>query len=321
MREMNLPSSEEQRERRGAGGIGACVAFLLAAFALVLVTGCGGEGQAPPEEQVSPDAAVAKVGDEPVYAREVTVHLRPAQPRVGAAVPVDPRRQALDDAIRVRLFAHEAQRLGTRAPDGPPEVQQAYLVQWLIEREVDRRGIRVESISDDDASRHYEENRELFNKIESVDLAAVTVDDPTLAESLLERAERASTEEFARLAGEFSLDEASRARGGRLTVVDSDGKDPQGNEVEAAIARAGLALRKGGQVGLARGPDGRYHVLRATKVEMKYKPWGEDLVPYLKNVMTYDRQEQALEEMEQRLREDTGIVAYNDVLNRLEVPD
>ncbi len=318
---MNSRSSDEDRKGSGRRGPGVCVAFLLAALALIVATGCGGGGQAPPAEQVSPDDAVARVGDEPVYAREVTVHLRPAQPRVGSAVPMDPRRQALDEAVRVRLFAREAQRQGTQAPDGPPEVQQAHLVQWLIEREVDRRGIRVEAISDDDARRHYEKNRELFNKIESVDLAAVTVDDPALAESLLKRAERASAEEFARLASESSLDEASRARGGRFTTVDSDGKDPQGREVEAAIARVGLGLRKAGQVGLARGSEGRYYVLRGTKVEMEYKPWGGELVPYVKNVMMYERREQALEEMEKRLREDARIVAYHDVLNRLKVPD
>ena len=55
---------------------------------------------------------------EPITAVELQQFVQPIALRIGADPPPDPRRQALEEAIRVRLFAREGNRRGLKVPDG-----------------------------------------------------------------------------------------------------------------------------------------------------------------------------------------------------------
>jgi len=255
------------------------------------------------------------VDDQPVYEADLVPHLRPAKPRVGAGPPDDPLMRSLDQALRVKLFAREARQRGIPAQEGPPAVAEAYLVQALIQQELDRRDIRVERVSEEEARQHYEQHPKRYNQTTAVELAAIVVADEQLAEQLLYRAEGSDRAEFERLVLVHSLDAPSRKQGGLLGTVSEHGEG-----IDEAIARVGLAMWHDGQVGLAHAADGRYYVLRATRVDMTRRPWDERLSWTVRNVLAQDRREQALEELAAQLRRNANITVDEMAVHRIAVP-
>lgn len=261
------------------------LAGLCAALACgVLVAGCQ-----TPAAAVSPgDAVIARIDGQPILASEVRLHLRAPPPRVGTKVAIDPRRSALDDAIRVRLFAREGRRLGIVAK-GAPALVQATLVRGVIAAATSGQELRGDGISDEEARAFYERDPERFNRPTEVRIAAVTVDSERGAEDLLVKASTASEAEF-------------RALGG----VDLGVVDEHGAGVDPPIGATALWLKHVGAVGIARGSDDRYNVLRATEVKLVLKPWTADAMR-VKNVLAGERRDEVLNRLDDRLRKGASI--------------
>ncbi len=262
--------------------------------------------------------AVARVNGQPVEVEDVVAHLRPPEPWVGVEPPTDPRQLALDEALRVELFAQEAERRSIEVPEGPPAVVEAGFVQGLINRELENtEGVEPDNISEAEARRYYEGNRGISTAPGRVYLSAVVVDSSEEARRLLRKAEDESDRAFARLAWEHSLHEPSRASGGRLTVLNADKPD---DEVEDAISGVGYSMVEAGQVGLARVSDGQYYVLRATSLERKQKPWDEKTALLTKNIVAEERQEQILANLEEGLHDNAEVEVNEADLHKLRAP-
>lgn len=195
-------------------------------------------------------------------------------------------------------------------------------VQALIQQELERHGIQVEAITDAQAKHYYEQHPELFNQVMIVHLAAIVVQDAQLAEQLLQQADGSSNAKFAQLVAQYSVDEASKARDGHLMVIDervehTPGNNPHADPGEQVFTPVAMSLRRVGQTGLTQGPDGRYYVLRATKLEMSRRPWSEELQQRVKNIMFWERREHVLSTIEQQLRKDAQVTINNEVLNQI----
>lgn len=100
----------------------------------------------------------------------------------------------------------------------------------------------------------------------------------------------------------------------------AEGNKPHSDAGELAITPVAMQFRQAGQVGLALGPDGRYYVLRAAKVEVAYQPWSSELRYRVKNKITRERKEQVLRELEQQLRNGVSISVRRAALHRIPVP-
>jgi len=281
------------------------VAFAAFAAALTFLNiGCIEAHQSSGGTASSSNDIVARVNGESVRADEVLENLLPSPPKIGTAYQVDPRRNALDEAIQTRLFAQEARRRGIEVSGLPPAVARAYLAQKLIAEEVGRRRIDARSIDDGQAHRFYEKHSHLFTEVESVALEAIVVEDPELANQLLFQVEGADEKTFDKLAREFSVDQALKHRGNLLALLKASAPD---DGVEDEVARVGWTMTKPGQVGLARSSHNRYYVLRANEIESSVRPWDEDLALMAKNVMANELKEKTLEELEEQLRAEAEI--------------
>ena len=253
-----------------------------------------------------PDATViARVGGDPVLAADVEAHLRPAPPRTGTAVPRDPRQAALDEAIRVRLFAREAQRRGIQVPDGPPAVVQARLVQALVRQELERHGAFRPPVAEDEARLFFQRHHERLSRIASVRLSAIVLagaEAAQHAERLLQDAAISDDEGFRHLVARHSMDESTKARGGHYAQIDH-----QGQGADDAIAAVALEMRRAGEVGLAVAADGRCFVLRATEVRLEPLEWNEATAGRVRHLIAQERRERVLGELAVRLRAATHV--------------
>lgn len=276
-----------------------------------------------PQPSSRPEQVVATIDEQPIVTSEVDMHLRSVRPRVGAAPPVSPQTDALNAAIRVKLFAREAQRRGIQVADGPAALVEAHLVQTLIEQELETQNVDPNRISDAEAQQYYDQHQEYFNQVHLVELAAIAVPDLALAEQLLHQADGATDAHFNQLVAQYSTDPASRARNGYLTTVDerrehASGTTPHADPGEKEFTPVAMSLRKVGQAGLAQGSDGSYYVLRATKLEMTRRSWNDSLKLRIKNIMIEERQEHILSALEQQLRRAVHLSINQDALRQVQ---
>ena len=231
---------------------------------------------------------VACLDGAPVTAAEVTPHLRPDVD--------DPRRAALDAALRVRLFADEAARRGLAAPDGATGAKRrAVLHQALIRDEAARRGAVPDAIGEEEARAYYEANLGRFNKITGVWVRAIFADDRDRAEALRGQVEGAGDEAFPEDLGE----------------AHQDGVDP-------ALTRAANDLRaEGAIVGPVATSDGRWAILRATRIELEAKPWDEAMARTVKNHLAHDREAAALDALYAELARSRRVEVFDAALAAL----
>lgn len=137
-----------------------------------LAAGCGQRAQVNAPTEWTPEATaelgpvVARVGDVPVFAREVAAQ---------AARTSRPPDQALDDLIRFHLLAERARAAGASAAS--PEVVQAWkqaLVQRLLERDLEPK-LGAEDVPEADLRTLYERNRDYFVHPRLVEVIALSV--------------------------------------------------------------------------------------------------------------------------------------------------
>lgn len=224
---------------------------------------------------------VACVDGDPVTATEIGEFVKPAEPVPGQAAPPDPRALAVDAAIRVRLFAAEAERRGLAVADGAPARRRAELNQALIHDEE----AKLAPIGDDEAASYYAAHPGEFNKIDKTHVRAIYVDDPARAEAIYRQVEHADDAAFAAAGGEDL---------GEVHAADYD----------RALVRAANDLREAGAIaGPVQLDDGRYAILRATSVEMTaQKAYDADVAVSVKNVLAFRRAQAALDALYAQLR-------------------
>ncbi|UJR81377.1 peptidylprolyl isomerase [Sandaracinus amylolyticus] len=279
---------------------------------LVLAAGCDARETSA---RADGDVIVAHLDGQPVLASEVQLHLRPAPPRIGAGPAIDPRRVALDEAVRVRLLAREARRRGLAPLDGPPALVQSSLVRALVDEESARRGVPApEAIPEDELRRFVENHIDRLDTPSEILVAAIVVTDAALAERLLAQADRADGSGFARLVAAHSIDAASRARAGVLAPVRE-----HDHELDRAVFQVAWQLRRPGMVGLAEAHDGRWLVLRAMRVERPARPW-ETFAARARNLLARQRRDEVVDALMVQLRRVATLTIDERALAGLPVP-
>ncbi|MBI2389501.1 MAG: peptidyl-prolyl cis-trans isomerase [Deltaproteobacteria bacterium] len=243
-------SSDSHRRSAGSVGAGRPVRSLTARLlACALLVGCS-----RPTLPCTPNRAVAACVDgEPIAAASVDALVR------APVIPIDapraePRRRALDELIRARLFAREARRRGL-AGGGDAELSQA-----LIAAELKTAASQRDAITDAEARAFFDAHPEDFVKVEGVQVQALVVTEASRADALASKAWGSTSEAFGALVAAESID-SSKSMAGDLGVVDEH------SARDEAVIRAALALRRPGQVsGPVVDAKGQWWLLRATKI-------------------------------------------------------
>lgn len=258
---------------------------------------------------------VGTVDGQPLSAADVQLHLRPAEPQVGTAPPLDPRRLAWDAAVRLFLLGREARRRGLDGGQGDPAVVEARLVQRVIRDETERHARGAASLDEATLRGFHAQHEEEFATVVSARVAAIVVAERARAQELLTRAATADDGAFQQLVAQHSLDAASKARGGQLAQIDRHGRG-----LSPALVRVALALKSSGAVGLAEGDEGRFYVLRATDVQLEKPTWGPALAARVRELLAHREREATVDALVARLRASASIKLDETALAQLALP-
>lgn len=238
--------------------------------------------------------------------------IRAVEPVDGSAARPSPNRQALEAALRVRVFAAEAARRKLGGGNGRDPRSRAVLNQALIRDETERAGATAAQVPLDDARRHYEARPGEFNKVTGTWVRAIFTAQPAEAEAAYREAVGKSDEEFAAIAQRMSAD-PSAAGGGDLGEAHAKGIDP-------AVRRLANDLRAAGDVkGPAATSDGRWVVLRATRVELNARPF-DDAARDVQHRLAKQREAAVLDALYAKLAPAHRIVVFDDEVERLPPP-
>lgn len=277
-----------------------------------VATGCGRASKGPPCERRADHSVVACFDGDPVTAVEVGEFTRAAGPVDGSAALPSPQRQALEAALRVRVFAAEAVRRKLDGGNGRDPRSRAQLHQALIHDETERAGATAAQVPLDEARRHYEARPGDVNKVTGTWVRAIFTAQPAEAEAAYREAVGKSEEEFAAIAQRMSVD-PSAAGGGDLGEAHAQGIDP-------AVRRLANDLRAAGDVkGPAQTSDGQWVVLRATRVEVKERPFDE-AARDVQHLLAKRREAALLDALYAKLAGAHRIVVFDDEVARLPPP-
>lgn len=192
----------------------------------------------------------------------------------GERVTAETKRQVATELVRAALVREEARKLGVKLPadevnrrlaeergrvgeeqfakDLKAQDQNIEQFKRRLEEQalVDRLGAKVSekvSVTGDEAESFYLTNKELFSQTLMVRVAHILLENESQADMIAAEAKRG--EDFARLAGSFSKDTATRGNGGDLGWIEPGTREPAFEEVA-------FSLKPGQVSGVVRASDG-----------------------------------------------------------------
>ncbi|MFN4179550.1 MAG: peptidyl-prolyl cis-trans isomerase [Armatimonadota bacterium] len=134
----------------------------------------------------------------------------------------------LRELVQQKLLEREAQKRGIVVTDS--EITQALKRYQLTDTQENRRKVRMEllleklanamvEVTEAEAKQYYEQNKTLFRQPERVHLREITLESKENAEAIWEALRLRNGENFTDLARHFSINPATRQRGGDVGVI------------------------------------------------------------------------------------------------------
>jgi peptidyl-prolyl cis-trans isomerase C len=211
--------------------------LLLLASALVLSAACedkkGARASQKPEDLQD---TLAKIDDTVITVGEFQNQLNRQSPYVRARyTSLERKKEFLDNLVRFEVLAHEAQKKGF---DKDPEVvrtMKQVMIQKLLKDEFDK--FQLKDVSDADCKKYYDAHPEEFNKPEEARVSMILVKDAATAKKVLAdaRVKGVDNQGYRALVQEYSIDQATKERGGDLRYFDANTREVPKEIVEASF--------------------------------------------------------------------------------------
>jgi peptidyl-prolyl cis-trans isomerase C len=196
---------------------------ILAAVAVSLVVMTGGSAEAGPD-----DTVVAKVGPMSITRGEMERRMGrvPMIQLSSFGSTADEIRHGFLEKVLIRelLFAQgaEAQKLPAR---DDVRLRTQEVLRTALLTSLRKQAANPSSVSDEEVSRYYQENREKFQTPERISVWRILLGTKEEAQKVLEEVRKAGGEaKWKDLAREKSTDKATKERGGSLGFLGPDGK-------------------------------------------------------------------------------------------------
>ncbi|OGX33746.1 MAG: hypothetical protein A3I43_03120 [Omnitrophica WOR_2 bacterium RIFCSPLOWO2_02_FULL_50_19] len=292
------------------------VAVFAAIFTALALVGCNAakkpevnkpetskaESSAPASEAPKGGKVVAEIGKEKITLDEINEMMK-AIPQQYQAVAQSHKDMFLDSIINQRLLYAEASKLNLdKNPDVQKQLDEArkeILIKTYLKKEIED----AVKVTDEDAKKYYDANKEKFKEPEKINISHILVDNEAEAKDILTKLKGGA--DFAALAKEKSKD-ASKEKGGELGFIAKGQTAPE-------FEQAAFALQPGQISDVVKTQFG-YHIIKATEKQPEKLMAYDDIKDQLKQMILAGKQKESFEMLLKDLRDKNKVVVYKDVI-------
>jgi peptidyl-prolyl cis-trans isomerase C len=279
----------------------------------------GGSGLSPEDAR----KILAKIDDTTISLGEFANRINQQSPYLRARYnSPERRREFLDNLVRFELLAQEAERRGYGNDVEVQRTLKQVMIQRLMKQDFEDK-VKIESITDEQMRKYYDEHREEYHKPEQVRASVILVKDRAKAERLLREilAKAGDARFFRQNAQEHSEDAESKSRGGDLRYFSRPG-DRRADEpmVPAEVATAAFALANVGDVS----PElvkagGNNYIIKLTGKRKALDRTFDEVRRTIQNRLWRERRQTEIERFVDDLRKQANVRVHEDVLGQVRV--
>jgi peptidyl-prolyl cis-trans isomerase C len=191
---------------------------------------------------------VAKVDDAVITVGEMQERINKQSPFIRARyTSADKKKEFLDNLIRFKVMAREAQKRGYDKDPEVVRVMEQQMISKFLQKDFDSK-LKVEDVPDADVEKYYKEHPDEFNRKDEVRVSEIFVKDKGKADKVYTEAKAGNKapapgmpaggdggKVFRDLVTKYSEDDVSKQRGGDLAFFDKESTLYPKPVVEAAF--------------------------------------------------------------------------------------
>jgi peptidyl-prolyl cis-trans isomerase C len=286
-------------------------AVILAAFAAVVLTGCGPSAKTQPvtAETAKPAApakkdgkVVAEIGSEKITLEEINEMIKQIPEQYQSMAEAN-KGMFVDSVVNQKLLYSEASKLNldkeAAVQKQIEEARKEIIIKEFLRKEVEDKV----AVSDEDAKKYYDANKDKFKDGEKVKVFHILVETEAEANDILAKLNGGA--DFAALAKEKSKC-PSKEKGGELGLISRGQTVPE-------FENAAFALQPGQLSAVVKSQFG-YHIIKITEKQPEKVLSFDEVKDQLKQMLLADKQKERFELILKDLKDKNKVVIYKDLL-------
>lgn len=246
---------------------------------------------------------LARVGDGAITAKDMETRLAALSRSryfLGAYSNPEKKKELLKSMIETELLYQEARRKGY---DQDPAVKRE-AVSRMLQNEVDAL-VKPESVSDAEVEKYYKEHASQYSRPDQARITQIVVKDQKKAAKVVGEAKalaKGNLEALRALVTKYSEDEASKARGGDLGLVDS-----KTSSIPKPILDAALGVKEAFEVPEPVKTDAGYTIVVVTQKVPGFTRSVQEAKPSIQSTLLFDLRKQKRDALTAELRQKTQV--------------
>ncbi|RMH37866.1 MAG: peptidylprolyl isomerase [Deltaproteobacteria bacterium] len=272
----------------------------------------------PGQTEADLDTPLATVDGTVITVREFQDRINQQSPYIRARyTSLEQKKEFLDNLIRFEVLAGEAFRRGLDKDPDVVRTMKQVMIQKLMKDQFEN-AIKPEDITEQEMRAFYDAHRDEYNKPEEVRVSAIVVKDAQTADKVakLAKGEQGRTNKgFRELVAQYSVDDASKVRGGDLRYFARDT-----DAVDKAVVEAAFGLDKTGDVaGPIKGTDGRFYIIKKTGHRKALVKTFDEVKRQIQNRLYREKRTEAQKKFIEELRAKAKITIDEAALSKVRV--
>jgi parvulin-like peptidyl-prolyl isomerase len=246
---------------------------------------------------------LARMGDSVITAQDMETRLSTfsrSRYFMDAYANPEKKKELLKTMIDGELLYQEARRKGY---DQDPAVKRE-AVSRMLQNEIDAQ-VKPESVSDAEVEKYYKEHASQFSRLDQVRITQIVVKDAKKAAKVVSEAKalpKGNLEALRALVTKHSEDEASKAKGGDIGLVDS-----KTSSIPQPILEAAQAVKEAFDVPEPIKTDAGYAIVVVTQKVPGFTRSVQEAKPSIQSTLLFDLRKQKRDALTAELRQKTQV--------------
>lgn len=273
---------------------------------------------APAQSKRELETVLAKVDDVVITIGEFQERINRMSPYVrDRYTSLETKRDFLQKLIQFEVLAKEAKRRGFDKDPNVVRTLKQVMIQKLTKDEFENK-VKPTDVTEAEMRAFYEKNRKMYTKEAELRVSAIIMNNFAVATRVAKEAlgpVGRSPKGFRDLVGKYSIDDATKIRGGDLRYFKRTS-----TTIPRPIIEAAFKLNRTGDVtGPINGGNGRYYIIRQTGKRPAVNRTFEQVKRNIKNRLYREKRRDAQKEFLKRLKAKAKIKLYEHNLAKVRI--